>query len=427
MLASAASEVSTHRTGGAWSALCLAAVLGLLMVAGVSPAAATTGGDTTGTTLDEEALRDLHRQLDEPAEEAGEAEGEESAKENQDLWEEYQQVKRSLGERRSSERVEIGGNVLVEENELITGDVVAIGGSVDVFGHVDGDAVSVGGQVRIHPGAEVTGDAVAVGGNVELDDEGVVQGEVVSIDLGFPIPGAIGLPLIKGPFWRHHGYRGAALLMSLIWLMVTLGLGLLFCAIAGTRLDGISRRLEAEPGQSFLVGLLATLGTPIATFILVLLLLVTIIGILLIPVLLIVLLLMSFAGLLAVSIAVGRRFAVARGVDTTLPVMNRSPYFLLFTGFIALHAVLILGHVIGTAVPALGPLALLLRVLGKFILIFASIVGFGALLTSRFGTQLGAAAAVTTGPGLPPPPPVPGGPRPSGPPPPPDPEAPATP
>ena len=128
MLASAASEVSANPSGGTCGPLRLAAILCLFLIVGLVPAAASTGGDSTGTTLDEKTLRELDRQLDEPLEAEG-AEDAEPVEKKQDLWEEYQQVKRSLGERRSSERVEIGGSVLVEEDELITGDVVAIGGA----------------------------------------------------------------------------------------------------------------------------------------------------------------------------------------------------------------------------------------------------------------------------------------------------------
>ena len=67
----------------------------------------------------------------------------------------------------------------------MTGDVVSIGGSVDVFGQVSGSVVSVGGGVNLHPSAIVEGDAVVVGGSVNSEPGAVVHGQNVSVGPGF--------------------------------------------------------------------------------------------------------------------------------------------------------------------------------------------------------------------------------------------------
>lgn len=50
-------------------------------------------------------------------------------------------------------------------------------GPLDVFGTVNGTAVSLAGDVVVHRGGIVTGDAIAVGGQVRADS-GRVDGEM---------------------------------------------------------------------------------------------------------------------------------------------------------------------------------------------------------------------------------------------------------
>src|SRR5690349_20121503 len=71
------------------------------------------------------------------------------------------------------------GNFTVA-NGATVGRVAALG-QLDVFGTVNGDAISLDGDVIVHRGAPVTGDALAVGGTVRLDG-GTVDGEMRSLD-----------------------------------------------------------------------------------------------------------------------------------------------------------------------------------------------------------------------------------------------------
>ncbi len=64
------------------------------------------------------------------------------------------------------------------------GPVVAVLGEVRVASRVDGDVISLAGDVTLEPGAVVSGDVVAVGGSV--NGRGIVQGRTVSTaTLGF--------------------------------------------------------------------------------------------------------------------------------------------------------------------------------------------------------------------------------------------------
>src|SRR4029079_9829281 len=49
--------------------------------------------------------------------------------------------------------VRFGGGVTVSTGDVVSGDVVAIGGSVDIDGEVQGDTVAIGGPLKLGPHA----------------------------------------------------------------------------------------------------------------------------------------------------------------------------------------------------------------------------------------------------------------------------------
>ncbi|MBZ0267768.1 polymer-forming cytoskeletal protein, partial [bacterium] len=343
------------------------------------------------SVLTSEQIESLDAQLDQPMPSARS----DSAAEGGDLWDEYQRYRdRDVTVRASGERVEIGDSIIVQEDERIGGDVVSIGGSVTVWGTVEGDVVAIGNDVILQDGAEVHGDVVAVGGRVRELGRARVDGEKVSVNIPFP---------------RHWNWsfdssnldfsppRFLSLGFDFGFLVVGLLLTLLACAIAGRRLDVVSRRAETEPGQSFLVGILGAFGTPLAVIIACVLLAITIIGIVLIPVLLILVWVLSFAGFIAVSLAVGRRIMQVRaeGLNAT-----NSPYAYAMVGFLALTAIGILGSLFEAFGGFFLTLSVLCNVLNLFVLVFASMLGYGALLLSRFGTQLPAGTVPPIPPAL---------------------------
>ncbi|HEY2163400.1 MAG TPA: polymer-forming cytoskeletal protein, partial [Gemmatimonadaceae bacterium] len=68
------------------------------------------------------------------------------------------------------------GDRTIAADSTIRGTIAVARGNLDVFGTIDGDAVTLAGNIRVHNGGRVTGDAWAVGGTVSIDG-GVVEGE----------------------------------------------------------------------------------------------------------------------------------------------------------------------------------------------------------------------------------------------------------
>lgn len=180
----------------------------------------------------------------------------------------------------------------VRAGETVTGNAVAVGGTLAIDGTVDGDAVSVMGGTTINgtvhgcavsvlgdltlgPDAKVDGDTVCVGGSMHRAAGAIIGGEVVHQSFGDNVK--IATPLKA---WWLHGHR-----LAWVWIMNLLILAF-YAFVALVFPKGIRRcgdMLVQRPGLSILSAVLAVLAFPI----LFVLLLVSIIGIpiaLLVPV-----------------------------------------------------------------------------------------------------------------------------------------------
>ena len=75
------------------------------------------------------------------------------------------------------------GNVSIEPDEFIRGDVVTLRGTVHVQGEVDGDVVAVFGNVELDSTAWVNGDVVSVGGKIYRSRNAHVGGDIVQTSI----------------------------------------------------------------------------------------------------------------------------------------------------------------------------------------------------------------------------------------------------
>ena len=86
--------------------------------------------------------------------------------------------------RLNGDRVRVFGDVVVNEGEEVTGQVVAVLGSVRIDGEVRQQVVSVLGTVELGPHAVIHGDVVTVGGRLRRDPAAQVAGSVTEVSLG---------------------------------------------------------------------------------------------------------------------------------------------------------------------------------------------------------------------------------------------------
>jgi hypothetical protein len=279
--------------------------------------------------------------------------------------------------RRSSAKVQIGGDVDVAEDEVVTDPVVAILGSVTVLGRVEDDVVSVLGNVHLGPKAEVMGSVTAVGGRVEQERGADVRGEVQEIGIAGPMRFGPAHAWGMGHEIFSSWFRlfGTILRVALVLL-----LALVIAIAAAKPVERIARRAGDEPWTSGFVGLAAQVFFVPVLVVTVVVLAISIIGIpllILVPFALVALLfgiLMGFTG-------------VAQRVGTWAIGTGRGPLIPTAVGVVLIAAGAFLARLLWLLPGPIAPIAIVVSILGLFLEYVAWTVGLGAMLLTRFGTR----------------------------------------
>jgi len=294
---------------------------------------------------------------------------------------------RSRRQNRSSDRVRIGGGVEVGADEIVAGDVVAIGGGAKVDGQVRGEVVAIGGGVDLGPQANVEGDVTVIGGSLHRDPSARVAGEIHEIGLG-DVNFWPGLRRLGGGRGSNNVFVGPGNgLGSVFALVFTVSRLAVLCILASIVLlfgrgyvESVSLRAASEPVKAGAVGLLIQLlffPVLIATIVV---MVVTIIGIpllVLVPFALLAFALLFLVGFTAVAYDVGRLGVSRFGWD------GQNPYFVAAVGVALVLSPVLLSRLIGFA-GLLWPITWTLLVLGLLTEYVVWTVGLGAVALVRF-------------------------------------------
>ena len=210
----------------------------------------------------------------------------------------------------SHARVLVKDSSVVKLNEdinmgqgLIFKDLVTIKGNINVKGDVGGDIVAVLGNIHIFPTARVAGDVVSIGGKITRDEGAKVKGEITEIIIG---KGGEKMAEVYAPLVVGMGVGGLLLLKALAFLGF-IGLSMMIVSFMTGQIGAISSKIEKEWLKTLLWGIAGfVLIGPIA-----ILLAITVIGIPLIIVEMILVSIAMFAGYIAVSQLIGKRFTKA--------------------------------------------------------------------------------------------------------------------
>jgi hypothetical protein len=282
--------------------------------------------------------------------------------------------------RRSGDRVRFGGSVTVGRDEVIDGDVVAIGGSASVDGEVTGDVVSIGGSVDLGPTADVRKDVTVIGGMLRRDDGARVGGEVKEIGVFGGERFRRGRFVWPGMF--SWGFGSVFALMSTIARLAILSLLVCLTLLVGRDyVERVGARAAAEPLKAGLVGFCAQLLLLPLLIVVIVVLVITIIGIpllALIPFALLALALVFLVGFTAVAHHVG---ALASG---RLGWTRENPYLTTILGIVVILSPVLIARLIGLAGIFVFPLTAVLVAAGLGLEYVVWTVGLGAVALMRF-------------------------------------------
>jgi hypothetical protein len=285
--------------------------------------------------------------------------------------------------RSGGDRVRIFGDAVVNEGEEVSGQVVAVLGSVRINGEVGDQVVAVLGSVDLGPHAVVNGDVVTVGGQLRRAPGSQINGAITEVSLG-DVGARINLPWFDawGPVYVFDGFGPVARLFGTTFRLVLLALvACLALVIARPAVEGSAQRVVDDPVKATLVGLVAwVLFVPLFALTAIVLT-VSFVGIpllLLLPFAVVALLAMAVVGFTGTAYAVGqwarRRFGIA----------SISGFADICLGIVVIILPLMLGRVVALGGWTLGPVVFLLVATGLAVEFLAWASGFGAVLTNTF-------------------------------------------
>jgi hypothetical protein len=281
---------------------------------------------------------------------------------------------------RGGDRIRFGGNVRVDEGEVVTGDVVVIGGSARIDGEVRGEVVVVGGSVELGPRAVVTRDLAVVGGTLQRAEGARVQGQFHEIGIGELDFG----DLAPWRDWRRGSMRGFTRTLA---LMSTLGrvailcvLGALVMLLGRPYVEQASQRAAAEPLKAGAIGFLAQLLFLPVLIVTIVILVVTIIGIpllLLIPFALLALCAVALLGFTSMAYRIGQYASERFGWGLS------GPYAATILGMLFIVSPLLLARLLSLIGGPIFPITFGLFVIAFIIEYVVWTIGFGAVALAR--------------------------------------------
>ncbi len=258
-----------------------------------------------------------------------------------------------------------GGSSTIEDGSTVRGDVIITGGSVDIFGEINGDINTIGGSVNLGDTAVVHGNVTSVGGSVSRAPGAKVEGSIQQEkpnQLNIP-----GLPRIAQPGALVDRTPGnlwpiGRIFLGFFQVLAMAALAVLLALFLARPTQRIGNAVIIQPILSGAIGLLTVVVAPA-------LLLVLGITLILLPVSLLgflVLLAALVYGWVGLGLELGHRMMVAMKADWTPPVSAG-------VGTLVLTFVAWLIWLI----PCLGPITVIL----------AASVGLGGVVLTRFGTR----------------------------------------
>jgi hypothetical protein len=249
-------------------------------------------------------------------------------------------------------------------------------GTVDIYGHVNGDVFVLDGDAIVHRGAVVTGDVVSFGGRVTLDG-GRVDGEIRTLSAPSATqPGAAARPPLTT-------WESVKLVVGWFAVLVIIGLGVMI--FAEPNMDGVVQAMELNFSRAFWLGVLGEIMALPVLLLLCIGLLLTILGVLLIP-FAIVSYAIAVAGLLALGfLAVARLTgSIWSQPQNATPASARAANLRSLLIGVSMYMGLWLVAALFTWQPLAGAI---LRGVALAVSWVAVTVGLGAAMISRAGTR----------------------------------------
>ena len=267
-----------------------------------------------------------------------------------------------------------GGDVNVSQTERVDGDVVAIGGRVNIDGEVTGDVVAVMGGLTLGPHAIVRGEVTAVGGPFNRDPQAQVYGKVNEVGIGpngQTIPPNINM---RNILFGTLASRVERVVTTIVRVLMFILFALIVMAVGQRPVRQIAARIGAEPVRSGLVGLLAEILFVPVLVVTILALVISIIGI---PLLVLVPFGIILIGIVMLVGFTGAAYMVGTWTLDKFGRTEQNPYLTAAIGIVVIAGLTLIGRLFALAVGGVGAP---FYIAGYVLEYLAWTVGFGAAI-----------------------------------------------
>ncbi|MFH1523602.1 MAG: polymer-forming cytoskeletal protein [Chloroflexota bacterium] len=279
-----------------------------------------------------------------------------------------------------------GGSATVEEGAAINGNAILFGGTLTVNGTVNGDVATIGGSVNLGAAAHVTGNLTTVAASLDRADGSTVDGQIYNTATSWVSNGDNIVPVVRPigptvtppvPVIPEINFEFKPLISILNAFGQSLAIAILAMVLMlflAPHADRVAHAIIAQPLTAGGLGLLTIIVAPIAIVL-------SAITVILIPVALIIIFALVVAGLfgwIAIGYEIGQRFTKAIYQD----------WHPAFSAGLGTFALTIVARAL-TGIPVLNCVGWL----APFLLTMA---GLGAVLMTRFGTQMVTVPSDTT-------------------------------
>lgn len=173
----------------------------------------------------------------------------------------------------ADEIVKLTEDIVINKDEVINGNVVAISGDIKIFGTVNGDVVAIKGDIHLGDNSTVNGDVAVVTGELFKSPSASVNGDIGRLKKGnVNISSPEYSKSLNYQRYTNHHFSWTSSIMKILGLTALTFLGF---TLFSNNIAAMDNWLKNNLGSVFLKGFLGWLALPF----LFIALLITIIGI----------------------------------------------------------------------------------------------------------------------------------------------------
>lgn len=255
----------------------------------------------------------------------------------------------------------MAGNITIYGQ--VNGNVTAMAGNIDIYGKVIGDVHCMLGRVRLREAAEVIGDVTVMAGKIQRDQGTQITGKLRELTSSNQRSNSSWNS--RHFYWNNFGSNFSQIpWFVVLWGVITgligwLAISLLIMFFFQRHIQRLANRVIEQPGYYFLLGLIAFILTPLAAV----LLGITFFGIPLIPVLILAVIGGALFGQLAVARVIGDK------VKAKLNLKYQTDLVRVIVGILVIFGI--------TLIP----------IIGWVFFLITTCIGLGVVLKNRFGVE----------------------------------------